>query len=135
MKFIRLIYFLLLISLAAGSASCQQGKNTNAVASTVSAPEFKKVVDQKEGILLDVRTPEEFAEGHLPEAINIDYNAPGFKEELNKLDKTKTYEVYCRSGKRSGNATNLMVSEGFNKVINLDGGILAWQENGYEVQK
>ncbi|REJ81985.1 MAG: rhodanese-like domain-containing protein [Bacteroidetes bacterium] len=96
---------------------------------------YKEMLDNNKGVLLDVRTPEEFSEGHIPGAINIDYNAENFKSEIEKLDKSKQYNVYCRSGRRSAAAMEMMEQSGFNKVINLEGGILGWQEAGYEVKK
>jgi len=81
----------------------------------------------KNGIVLDVRTPEEFNQGHIPNAILIDINDPQyFLEKINNLDKTQNYYVYCRSGVRSANACQLMNQIGINMVKNLSGGILEW---------
>ena len=78
--------------------------------------------------ILDVRTPAEFQQGFIPEATNIDiYLGQKFVEEVEKLDKTKNYYVYCRSGARSGQACNIMNSLGIEKAYNLQGGIMAWQ--------
>lgn len=79
--------------------------------------------------ILDVRTPSEFADGYIENATNIDYNGEEFKDEISKLDKDKTYYVYCLSGKRSESAASYMRSNGFKNVINLEGGILAWESN------
>ncbi|TAH43892.1 MAG: rhodanese-like domain-containing protein [Bacteroidetes bacterium] len=134
MKKLNFLLPALALSLLFGSASCQQTtQNKDAAVISVESQEFKKLVDAKEGVLLDVRTPEEFNEGHIPGAINIDFRSENFKAELEKLDKTKTYEVYCRSGKRSSSSAEIMEGMGFKKVINLSGGILGWQEKGYEV--
>ncbi|HRH64951.1 MAG TPA: rhodanese-like domain-containing protein [Bacteroidia bacterium] len=135
MKKLKFLLFLFLFSYSTALISCQQGNQNSGAFTTVTTEEFKKSLDQNEGVLIDVRTPEEFAEGHLQGAMNIDFNAPNFKDEIGKLDKSKTYEVYCRSGKRSGMASGVMQSEGFKKVINLDGGILGWQEKGFPVVK
>ena len=70
-------------------------------------------------VLLDVRTPAEFAAGHLKGARNIDFRAAGFSFEIAKLDKDKTYLLYCASGNRSGQTTVLMEETGFKKVINI----------------
>ena len=77
--------------------------------------------------ILDVRTPEEFAEGHLPNAINIDVTNTNFEEEVNKLDKKLSYLVYCRSGKRSSAATSIIVIFFFQKITNREGGISNWK--------
>ena len=80
--------------------------------------------------ILDVRTPEEFADGYIEGAINLDYQAENFSGELSKLDKNKTYLVYCRSGKRSAGALNIMAELGFREVYNMTGGIIDWEEAG-----
>ncbi len=136
MKKISLLLPALFVSLIFSTASCQQAqdKKTSTV-SSVESPEFKKMVDAKEGVLLDVRTPQEYADGHIAGSINIDYNGDNFKEELEKLDKAKTYNVYCRSGKRSAASAEMMGQMGFSKVVNLTGGIMGWQEKGFEIEK
>ncbi len=77
-------------------------------------------------VVLDIRTPQEFQMGHLPGAINIDFYAPDFEEQLDRLDKTKTYLVYCRTGNRSSQALPILRKLGFQEVYELSGGIVAW---------
>ncbi len=78
--------------------------------------------------ILDVRTPEEVEEGYIPGATNIDiYLGQEFMEELGKLDKSKNYYVYCRSGARSGQACALMNSIGIENAYNLEGGFMNWE--------
>lgn len=89
--------------------------------------------DKKDEILLDVRTPDEYKEAHLPGAVNIDWNDEGFMDKVAKLDKNKPVFVYCRSGHRSGLAAQALKSAGFDEVFNLDGGIMAWQKAGLRV--
>ena len=81
-------------------------------------------------VIFDVRTPEEFADGHIENAINLDYYSETFGDELNKLDKKKTYLIYCRSGNRSGKALNIMATLNFREVYNMSGGILEWEAAG-----
>lgn len=76
-------------------------------------------------ILLDVRTSTEYADFHLEESLNIDIKNPDFVEEINELDKTKHYFVYCRIGMRSVNACNYMAMLGFKNLYNLKGGLEA----------
>ncbi|MGS2740480.1 rhodanese-like domain-containing protein [Sinomicrobium sp. M5D2P17] len=79
-------------------------------------------------VILDVRTEEEFEEGYIPDAVNIDIRqGQGFIDELEKLDKSKTYYVYCRSGARSAQACAIMGQLGFEEAHNLLGGILEWE--------
>jgi rhodanese-related sulfurtransferase len=86
------------------------------------------LVAASEAIVLDVRTEEEFESGFIPNAINIDIRmGAGFIDELNKLDKTVPYYVYCRSGARSAQAVQIMQDMGFVFSYNLLGGILAWE--------
>jgi rhodanese-related sulfurtransferase len=80
-----------------------------------------------EGVLLDVRTPEEWVEGIIPEAVTINIMAPDFPAQVAKLDKSKHYFVYCRSGARSANACSFMARQGFTTLHNLEGGIMKWQ--------
>ena len=78
-------------------------------------------------VMLDVRTADECKEGIIANSINIDINqGQSFIDEINTLDKTKNYYVYCRSGARSGRACEIMQSLGFEKAYNLVGGIIGW---------
>ena len=78
--------------------------------------------------ILDVRTEEEFIEGYIPGAKNIDiYKGQGFLDAINELDKNKNYYVYCRSGARSSQACALMGQNGFGNTYNLMGGISGWE--------
>ena len=78
--------------------------------------------------LIDVRTAEEFEELRIPGSINIDfYNPQAFMQELEELDKDKTYYIYCRTGSRSANTCDLMKEIGFAKTYNLLGGITEWE--------
>ena len=90
--------------------------------------EFKEQVkNDPDAVILDVRTQEEVDEGIIPNAKNLDiYKGQEFVDELEKLDKSKNYYVYCRSGKRSVQAATLMDSLGFNKTYNLLGGFSEW---------
>ena len=81
-------------------------------------------------VILDVRTDAEVADGIIPNAIHIDiHKGQGFIDELEALDKTKNYYVYCRSGNRSGQACAIMENLGFNNAYNLLGGMLEWEGN------
>ena len=83
---------------------------------------------KKRTVLLDVRTKQEFAEGHLPDAINIDVlDSANFIKQIQTLKKRKQYVVYCRSGKRSLKASELLLDQKFKHIYNMEGGILAWK--------
>ncbi len=97
--------------------------------SLLSGDRFVESYRQTTGaVLLDVRTPGEFAEGHLDGAININLESASFKSEIAKLDKTVPYFVYCRSGSRSAQATAIMRIEGFESITELRGGIISNQD-------
>lgn len=85
-------------------------------------------------IVLDVRTPEEFTEGHLAKAINIDVNSQDFEQECAKLDQKKTVYVYCLAGVRSKKAALILKKKGY-QVVSMSGGIKAWTESGRPVTK
>jgi rhodanese-related sulfurtransferase len=88
----------------------------------------EKLNQDDNAFILDVRTEEELEEGRIPKAKNIDiYQGQGFIDELEKLDKTKNYYVYCRSGNRSGQACAIMNSIGFENAFNLAGGFMNWE--------
>ncbi len=106
--------------------------STGAV-STMNVNDFAKKISDTSIVLLDVRTPAEFAAGHIAGATNIDFESGTFESDIQKLDKSKSYAVYCRSGNRSGQATALMAKDGFKTIFNLDGGIINWQSEGNAV--
>ena len=86
----------------------------------------KKMAEDKDAVLIDVRTPMENQMVRIPNSILIDINNPMFMQEVDKLDKSKSYYVYCRSGNRSYHAGNYMLKVGFEKVYNLEPGIIGW---------
>lgn len=79
--------------------------------------------------ILDIRTPQEFQDGHIADSINIDYYSADFEYKIDNLDKNKIYLIYCRSGSRSNRAINLMKQKGFSEVYNITNGIIDWQQN------
>lgn len=88
----------------------------------------EKQAQQPEAIVLDVRTPEEFEAGHIPQAQLLNIREPqSFMDGLTELDPEQAYFVYCRSGARSAQACQVMASQGFDQTYNLLGGILEWE--------
>ncbi|MGY6521553.1 MAG: rhodanese-like domain-containing protein [Mongoliitalea sp.] len=90
---------------------------------------------KKKAVILDIRTPNEVAEGYIPNAEFIDYLGGDFEKGLESLDKKKTYYVYCRSAKRTIPATEKMKEMGFKKVYMLEGGLNNWVSCGKEIVK
>lgn len=89
--------------------------------------DFKKKMTEKNVVVLDVRTAGEFSTGRIPGAINVDLMCSDFVSQVSKLDKNKTYLVYCRSGSRSARACQILSSKGV-KAFNLAGGITGWPD-------
>ncbi|WP_142783843.1 rhodanese-like domain-containing protein [Changchengzhania lutea] len=86
-------------------------------------------------VILDVRTDDEVQEGIIPNAVHLDiYKGQEFINELHSLDKSKNYYVYCRSGKRSGQACSIMAQLGFENAYNLEGGILKWEGDLIDIE-
>ncbi len=97
---------------------------------TVPFDVFSTDKDAASTTLIDVRTPDEYNAGHLPSAQLIDFYSPDFKATLQQLDKNAPYAIYCRTGHRSGQALTIMQELGFKDVVDLKGGIQAWQSAG-----
>jgi rhodanese-related sulfurtransferase len=103
---------------------------TTTGATNMNVSEFSKKITESGVVILDVRTPGEFAEGYIEDAQNIDFQSGNFENEIAALDKNVTYAVYCRSGNRSGQAAKIMHDAGFHDVYNLDGGVIDWANEG-----
>ncbi len=93
-----------------------------------SAEFSQKLKEDSNGVLLDIRTPQEYNQGHIPNSTLMNIYHPSFLNEIQKLDKSKNYYLYCRSGNRSYQAGQLMKKLGFINVYNLRSGILDWDE-------
>ncbi|MFA6458924.1 MAG: rhodanese-like domain-containing protein [Candidatus Paceibacterota bacterium] len=93
--------------------------------SHLPADAFMNRIKEPNMTVIDVRTPEEYASGHIEGAINIDFYAPDFTQQLEKLSKAGAYSIYCRSGSRSGKALDIMKDLGFTDFKDLRGGYLS----------
>ena len=90
---------------------------------------------KKTPVVLDIRTPGEFKEGHLKDAKNIDFLEDSFEAKVAKLDKDKNYLVHCKSGGRSTKSLEVFKKLGFKNIYHLDGGFMAWEDAEQEVIK
>jgi rhodanese-related sulfurtransferase len=99
----------------------------------LNAQEFKEILGKPEILILDVRTPDEYSQGHIQGSSSLDYYLESFPAEILKLDREKTYAIYCRSGQRSGDTAHFMSENGFNSVYNLSGGIISWVNAGNQL--
>jgi rhodanese-related sulfurtransferase len=86
-------------------------------------------------VILDIRTPEEFKDGHIEGAVNVDFRSPNFGTEIDRFDKNKTYLVYCRTGNRTYSAVTLMGPLGFRSMVRLAGDFTGWKSAGLPVVK
>jgi len=118
--------FLVAVIGAAG-AGADEGRN---VGLGEAQALIRKNIGNRDFVVLDVRTPGEFAQGHLQGAVLVDYLSPGFRGEMAGLDKTKTYLVYCRTGNRSVSAMGILSELGFHSTYHLEGGITRWLQEG-----
>ena len=129
MKSIKFIFVLFLVA-SISSCTSQQKKvtDTNVVVEVVGTEVFEMI--EKSAQLIDVRTPEEYSEGYIKHAKNINFYDDNFMEKMSALNKESPVYVYCKLGGRSGKAAKKLKEAGFTKVYDLDGGILQWKEKG-----
>jgi phage shock protein E len=126
-KLIRILALFAALSLAL--VAC--GGSDTAVIETVDPATAAGYVDDADTVLLDIRTPEEFAETRIDGAINIDFYEADFADQIGALDRDTPYVVYCRSDNRSGQAMDLFRDLDFAEVREIDGGIVAWIQAGF----
>jgi phage shock protein E len=134
-----------LITTIAWLSSVQAADQAAKPESSATAPKKYKNVDaetfdkmqkeDKNAVLLDVRTKREYDQGHIAGSVLIDFNSPEFEKEIAKLDKNKTYLVHCAAGLRSARACKKMDGLNFSKLYNLEGGMGAWEKAGKPVEK
>ena len=119
-------------------AACSSSTSSSAASTPVQETQAITKVDPatadslvKQGVtVLDVRTPEEFATGHITGAVNVNWEGTDFAAQVKQLDPAKPVLVYCHSGNRSGQAVQVMEQEGFQRIFDLAGGVLAWNAAG-----
>lgn len=116
----------LLLLMVFGLTSCLKPKTEGV--EVLNADQFEQKLQMEDVQLVDVRTADEFAEGHLPNALNIDINGDEFELQTAKLDKEKPVMVYCKMGGRSAKAASKLKEQGFKNITDLDGGITSWKE-------
>ncbi len=116
-------------------ASCGSQNTTEIPINNVDVDTARDLVTQDETVIvLDVRTPEEYAMGHIEGALNINIAEVDFPERVSKLDRDKTYIVHCSANVKNGRSAKsleIMSSFGFDKLLNMEGGIVAWEQSGY----
>ncbi|MDB2586562.1 rhodanese-like domain-containing protein [Flavobacteriaceae bacterium] len=120
----------LLIIMSFFSSFYTTSAQSSDVISVLNKNQFAEAIQGKKVVLVDVRTPEEYSEGFIEGAINIDYfNQQSFIKQISALDKKEPVYLYCRSGNRSMKAARQLVSLGFENVYDLAGGYMAWSSH------
>lgn len=110
--------------------SCKSGSDASGLQNIKVEQLSKLKVDYPDLVIIDVRTPEEIAGGKIDEnALEIDFKNSSFDSKISKLDKDKTYLIYCKSGGRSSKSAKKMISSGFKNIYNLDGGYSDWSSS------
>ena len=106
---------------------------------TITPSTAYSLIQENEGnndfVILDVRTPEEYANEYIAESVLLNFYADDFENELDNLYKSKTFLVYCRSGNRSSKSVSIMGGLGFIEIYNMGGGINQWKAEGYPTVK
>lgn len=128
-------YFIVLFLVSAFTLSCKELTSEEGSIKIVTAEELKELSQLEDVQLLDIRTPEEYAEGYIEGYQNIDFLSETFQDDIEKLDKSKPVIMYCRSGGRSGRCSKLMLEKGFTKIYDLEGGITKWESDGNAIVK
>lgn len=140
-RIITALFGIVIISLVACSgnsnpeATTEQIVEQKEVIVDVTVEQFKTLLVEEGGTILDVRTPDEWAEGTIANAQKIDFYSDNFTTDVEQLDKQSPVFVYCKKGGRSASAAETLKEKGFKKVYNLDGGISAWIDAGNETVK
>ena len=125
----RLFFLLTVFLITALTGACQSGTEQGYVVLSPAIYKEKLAKEKDKVLLIDVRTPEEYAEGHIEGALNIDFmNPPAFDKEFSALDTSKPLMIYCRSGNRSRRAAEKLKAMGFQQVFDLEGGYRAWTQ-------
>ena len=138
LKLIALSLLVIMGATLTGSCAEKAEIQTQIIEDITAQEAFKLIQENKNNpdfIIVDVRTPAEFIDGHIEDALNVDFNSGSFESEISKLDRAKKYLIHCRSGVRSRGALDIMVELNFREVYHLYEGIIGWDKEGYPTIK
>ena len=127
--------FIICLGLVLPSLSVQESTRITAVSAKEAADLIDKHNEDNDFAILDIRTPGEFRSGHLAESILIDFYSQTFADQLSRLDKEKTYLIYCRTGNRSTKSLEIFKKLKFQKIYHMASGISGWYSEGFAVVK
>lgn len=128
----QILLFLSMV-IALGFNSCNNTTKESKI-TVITPDEVYDAVKNTDRQLIDVRTTEEYAEGHVAKSKNICVTEDDFEEKASKLNRNEPVYVYCRSGKRSAKAAQILKGMGFTEIYDMDGGILNWEKQGLQVE-
>ena len=134
-KFSTLTLIAILLLMTSGLGCVEDAESLKDLTPREAFAIIQKNRDNPNFAMLDVRTPEEFAGGHIEKAVNLDFYNINFRKKLSELDKNKTYLVYCQAGVRSGEALEVMKKLGFKRIFHLPAGIEGWEEGGLPLER
>jgi rhodanese-related sulfurtransferase len=127
-----------LVLIASTACTAQPAATPASKVPNLSGQQARELMTRNQGnpgfVVLDVRTPAEFASGHLASAVNVDFRAGDFEARASKLERSRSYLVYCRTEHRSGLALPILQRLGFTSLYHLEGGITEWQRQGLPVE-
>ena len=129
---IKNLFVVFCVAFSFAITSCK-GQQDDGRLKIVSPEEMQTLLQSDNMQLIDVRTPKEYDSGFIANAQNIDYFSPTFDEDIKKLDKEKPIILYCKSGRRSSKCSDKLLQAGFEKIYELDGGIIQWKKRGLEI--
>ena len=133
------VFAILVVIICLGFVLTSQSDPDSKHITAISAKEAAELIDkhdeESELIIIDIRTPGEFKSGHLAKSVLIDFYSQTFAENLSRLNKEKTYLIYCRSGNRSSKSLEIFKKLKFQKVYHMASGIRAWQSGGFPIVK
>jgi rhodanese-related sulfurtransferase len=127
--------FIICLGFILPSLSAQDSTRIIAVSAKEAAALINNHNGDKDFAILDIRTPGEFQSGHIPKSILIDFYSKSFVDQLARLDKEKTFLIYCRTGNRSTKSLEIFKKLKFQTVYHMASGISAWQSEGFSVVK
>ena len=132
---IKIMRILIGLFILLGVACNDVNSQTSGTIEKLPPNEYQKRLVDKNIQFIDIRTPEEYKEGYITGAKNINYYDADFKDQMSKLNKNEPVYIYCRSGGRSGKAANILSEMGFKKVVDLQGGINSWNNSNLKLER
>ncbi len=135
---VAIVLLIVMLSTIASTVGCgiiASTKHLRDITVSNARSQIQDNVSNPNFVIIDVRTPSEYNEGHIQNAINLDYTAPTFRDDIGKMGKNNTYLVYCQSGNRSKGAVEIMKELNFKDIYHMYEGLTGWIDGGYPTVK